>query len=427
MKELRIGIAGLGTVGVGTYQILTEKAELFKVRTGCDITVTVVASRTPDKDRGVDLSGISWVSDTMDLATHPDVDVVLELIGGEEGIAYNLCKAALRNGKHVVTANKALIAKHGAELVQLAADQNVHIGFEAAVAGGIPVLKSLRESLAANKFTQISGIMNGTCNYILSSMEREGRDFDDVLAEAQAKGYAETPPDLDVDGIDAAHKLCIITSLAYGVKLDFDAIAIQGIREVNARDMEYAKELGYTIRLLGITAETERGIEQRVQPCLVKLGSSMASIHGPQNAILVECDSVGPALLTGAGAGAGPTGSSVVADIIDIARENFTPPLGVPASSLKQAPFVNAADQVGAFYIRFKVEDRSGVLADITKRLSEAGINVDQVLQKPPIDESHAHIALTVDMCRRGDIDQLLAELAETDYVLEQPHLMAVE
>lgn len=425
-ERLRVGIAGLGTVGLGTYKLLSENAELIRKRCGKSIEVVAVSSRDRSRDRGISLDGLTWYDDARELANDPAVDVVVELIGGSEGVAYELVASALNQGKSVVTANKALIAVHGNELAELAESHNVALLFEAAVAGGIPILKALREGLAANRITRVAGIMNGTCNYILTAMKKEGRQFDDVLAEAQKLGYAETPPDLDVDGIDTAHKLAIITALAYGCPVNFNAIYTEGIRNITPLDMTYAKELGYVIRLLGVTTQTDHGIEQRVHPCLVPKSSPLAGINGVLNAVLAECNALGAALLTGAGAGEGPTASSVVADIMDIAAGRDGKPFMIPVAELEAQPFASIDQHQGEYYVRLRVKDRSGVLAEITSLFRDNKIGVGKILQNDADGEA-AHIAITThDVCET-DIQKVLAQLREMEYVLETPRMIRIE
>jgi homoserine dehydrogenase len=426
MKSLNVAIAGLGTVGVGTFKIIREQADLLTARTGANIGVSAVSARSKDKDRGIDTSDVTWYDNAVDIADDTNTDIVIELMGGSDGSAYDLVKASLANGKHVVTANKALIAIHGVELAKLAEENNVALLFEAAVAGGIPILKTLREGLAANNFSRISGIMNGTCNFILSAMAEEKRGFDDVLAEAQELGYAETPPDLDVDGIDTAHKLAIITSLAYGTQIDFNAIYCEGIRNVSLDDIQYAAELGYNIKLLGITNKTSHGIEQRVHPCLISNDVPIASVNGALNAVLVECDQLGDALITGAGAGAGPTASSVMADVMDIAAKRTSPSFGQPFATLAKADFVDISHHEGEYYIRINVKDESGVLASVTSALSEADIGVERVLQKAD-DDGTAQIALTTHKTSEDSIQKALQSIAQMDYVIDPAHLIRIE
>lgn len=424
--EINIAIAGLGTVGAGVVSLLQENAALHNSRSGASIRISAVSARDKSKNRGVDLSGIAWADHPLELVERDDVDVIVELIGGEDGIALDLCRKALEAGKHVVTANKALIAKHGNSLAQIADTMNVSLLCEAAVAGGIPILAALRNGLAANRYTRIAGIMNGTCNYILSQMQLHGSNFDDVLADAQAKGYAETPPDLDIDGIDAAHKLAILASTAYGTKVDFDGVFVEGIRNITAQDIALADELGYTIRLLGIAEPTDDGVLQRVHPCLVPLDSMLGQIHDAMNAIEVQCDALGPAVLTGAGAGAGPTASAVVADLLTIARGIPAHCFGVAADQLQPANSADMDAHIGESYIRLKVRDESGVLANITSQLNNNDIGIETIIQHAD-DAGAADIAIITHEASESAISNLINQLVEYDAVLEKPHRIRVE
>ena len=330
---LRIGIAGLGTVGAGVVKLLAEHGRLLSLRGGRPLKVVAVSARRKARKRDIDVSRVRWESNPMALATAPDIDVVVELIGGSSGVARRLVQTALRSGKHVVTANKALLAMHGTELATLAEKKGRILSFEAAVAGGIPIIKALREGLVGNRVGRLYGILNGTCNYILTTMRETGRDFDAVLAEAQAAGYAEADPSFDVDGIDAAHKLAVLTGAAFGAKVNFAGVHIEGIRHVSAMDIQFAEELGFRIKLLGLARETRYGIEQRVHPCMVPLAAPIAHIEGVFNAVVVEGDFVGTTMFQGRGAGQGPTASAVVADLVDVARGREMPAFVVPAAS----------------------------------------------------------------------------------------------
>ena len=378
---VKIGVAGLGTVGAGTVKLLSEHRDNLTDRSGSPMIVTAVSARDRTRDRGFSTEGITWYEDARDLATDKNVDVVVEAIGGSDGIAYDVCKAALENGKHVVTANKALIALHGVELARIADANNVTIAYEAAVAGGIPVIKALREGLAGNVISRVTGILNGTCNYILTTMREQGRDFADVLAEAQKLGYAEADPTFDVDGIDAAHKLAILTSLAFGVEVDFDAIAVEGIRSVSALDIQLAEELGYRIKLLAIAKQTSEGIEQRVSPVLVDRSTQISKVEGVFNAVVLEGDYVGSVVLQGRGAGERPTASAVVADLVDIAAGRNAPVFGVPADRLKKNVRASLEKHVGPYYLRLMVWDRPGVMAEVTATLAKHGVSMASMIQ----------------------------------------------
>ncbi len=424
---MRLGIAGLGTVGCGVVDIINKQAALLTTRTGRNISISAVSSRDASKDRGVDLSGVAWVNDAIALAARDDVDVVVELIGGSDGIAYDLCKAALTNGKHVVTANKALIAHHGAELAQLAEANNVQLMFEAAVAGGIPIIKLVKEGLAANEYGKITAILNGTCNYILSTMEQTGRAFDDVLDEAQKLGYAEADPTFDVDGIDASHKICILSSLAYGTTPDVTNIYCEGIRHVSDKDIEAAREHGYAIRLIGVTQQTKAGIELRVHPALLPQGHVIAGVDGVDNAVHVSGHAVGEIFIKGAGAGREATASAVVADILDVARGNITVPLLAPHNSL-QAPQLIPMDTFSSeYYLRLRVQDDSGVLATITSLLAEHDISVATLIQHDLQDSQEADITITTHSTQEQQIKKALDAIAALDAVHGTPRLIRIE
>jgi len=391
-EPLRIALAGLGTVGAGVIRLLEVNRELITRRAGRDIRIVAVSARDRTKDRGVDLSGFAWEDDMTGMAARPDVDVVVELVGGSDGPALTLARNAIREGKALVTANKAMIAHHGLALAQAAEEARVPLKFEAAVAGGIPVIKGLREGAAANVIERIYGILNGTCNYILSTMEDTGRDFGDVLAEAQALGYAEADPTFDIEGIDAAHKLAILAAIAFGAKLDFAHVDTTGISALRAADIAQAEALGYVIRLIGMAEPDvcDKGtirLFQRVQPYLVPEGHPLAHVDGATNAVVAEGNFVGRLLFQGAGAGDGPTASAVVADLIDIARlweseGEIDPPFSMPVADLKALAPAESGHRTGRRYIRFAVTDRPGVLAEITAAMRDAGVSIESMIQK---------------------------------------------
>ena len=335
---LKIAVAGLGTVGAATVQLLERQAEPVGLRAGRRIVVVAASARDRRRDRGVDLSAVRWYEDAAAMAADPEIDAVVELIGGADGFALDVVETALARGKHVVTANKALIAKHGLRLARRAEEAGVALAFEAAVAGGIPIIKTLRESLAGNRVSRIYGILNGTSNYILTTMRQSGREFAEVLAEAQKLGYAEADPSFDIDGVDAAHKLAILASLAFGRPVDADGVYTEGIRHVSRLDIGFADELGFRIKLLGIARLTEHGLEQRVHACMVPTGTPIAAVEGVFNAVVAEGDFVGRVVLEGRGAGATPTASAVAADLVDIAAGRRIAPFGVPAAALRRCP-----------------------------------------------------------------------------------------
>ena len=423
-QPLRIGIAGLGTVGSGTVSILLQHAKLLKERTGREISLAALSARSKLKDRGVDISNIRWFDDPMDMASDAGIDVVVELIGGAEGVARTLVERALQNGKSVVTANKALIAQHGIALAGMAEQSGALLAFEAAVAGGIPIIKGLRDGLAANYFTRVAGILNGTCNYILTSMWESKRGFDEVLAEAQGRGYAEAEPGFDIDGIDTAHKLAILTSLAFGCAPAIGNIHVEGIRHITLRDMEFAAELGYSIKLLGIAGRTGGGIEQRVHPCLVRRDSSLGAVRGVFNAILVEGDCVGRVLFEGRGAGAGPTASSVVADIMDIARGVAYKPFTLPVASLTEPPFCAMDNLCGSYYLRLSVIDRPGVLSEVTDVFRREQISLRTFLQKPG---DPVNLVLTTHDTQESAMNRAIETIAGLETVKDKPTMIRIE
>ncbi len=380
---LRLGVAGLGTVGAGVCRIVEEHAASLASRGGRDIVVTGVSARDRSRDRGIDLSGYQWFENAAELAVSDDIDVFVEMIGGEEGVAREATAAALQNGKHVVTANKALIAVHGTELAGMAEDKGVALAFEAAVAGGIPIVKTMREALAGNTIRHVYGIMNGTCNYILTEMDRDGRPFADVLKDAQDKGYAEADPTFDIGGFDTAHKLAILTSMAFGTELAFEDIYIEGIENVTAQDLAAARELGFRVKLLGVAVDTGAGIEQRVHPTMVPVGSPIADVHGVFNAVAVHGDNVGDLMLEGRGAGEGPTASAVVGDLVDIAAGRLVPVFGRPAGDLVPYQKARMRAHEGGYYVALEVYDRPGAVAAIAQRMAEQKISLESIIQKP--------------------------------------------
>lgn len=385
MKEpLKIGVAGLGTVGAGLLSLLSQHGARLAEALGRPIVVTAVSARTRSKKRPVDIEGIAWFDDPVRLAADADIHVLVELIGGAEGAAREAVEAALKSGKSVVTANKALLAKHGVALAKLAEKNRVALNFEAAVAGGIPVIKTLREALVGNEVRRVYGILNGTCNFILTKMQSEGRAFADVLKEAQELGYAEADPTFDVGGFDAAHKLVLLTSLAFGTEVALEKIHIEGIDSITPADIEAADELGYRIKLLGVAQRTPSGIEQRVNPAMVPKHTAIAEVGGVANAVAIEGDFIGNLLLVGPGAGAKPTASAVASDIVDIAAGFILPAFGVPSAKLK--PFKRAAigEHQGAYYIRLEVFDRPGAMASIARRMADQEVSLESIVQRRP-------------------------------------------
>ena len=398
MKPVRVGICGLGTVGGGTFNVLTRNASEIARRAGRAIEVTAIASR--HENPACNTSSYNLQSDVMALARDPNIDVIVELIGGYD-VAKELVMTAIEHGKHVVTANKALIAVHGNEIFAAANQKNVVVAFEAAVAGGIPIIKAIREGLAANQINWLAGIINGTGNFIMTEMREKGRAFNDVLAEAQALGYAEADPTFDVEGIDAAHKLTILASIAYGIPLQFEKGYTEGISKITPDDVQYAEELGYRIKHLGISRRTDQGIELRVHPTLIPKSALLANVNGVMNAVLVSGDAVGQTLYYGPGAGAEPTASAVIADLIDVARlldtdaQNRVPPLAFQSDELSEVPVLPVEQTVSGYYLRLQAVERPGVLAHVTRILGEKGINIEAIVQKETREAQVPVIMLT--------------------------------
>ncbi|PHS62141.1 MAG: homoserine dehydrogenase [Thalassobium sp.] len=413
MKPVKVGICGLGTVGGGTFNVLTRNAQDIARRAGREIIIAQVATRHPNPD--VDTGAVAITADVNDVINNPEIDVVVELIGGYT-IAKDVVLGAIANGKHVVTANKALIAVHGDEIFAAAEAKGVSVMYEAAVAGGIPIIKAIREGLAANRINWLAGIINGTGNFILTEMRDKGRDFADVLAEAQALGYAEADPTFDVEGIDAAHKLTILSSIAYGIPLQFARCYTEGISKITTDDVEYAEELGYRIKHLGVSRRTEKGIDLRVHPTMIPVARPIATVDGVLNAVMVNGDAVGNTLYVGAGAGAGPTASAVVADIIDLAR-TFDAPAEASVNHLAFNDIEDVAvlpmeEVETAYYLRIQAEDKTGVLAAVASILSERGINIEAIIQKEPKDgEALAQIILLTHVVVEKQMNEAIAAI----------------
>lgn len=425
MPVLRLAIAGLGTVGAGTINIVQREKKLLQARTGRDIQIVAASVRDLKKSRDCDVSNIALTTDSLSLAMRDDVDVVIELIGGETGIAYQLVKAALENGKHVVTANKALIAHHGMELAALAEHKGVNLAFEAAVAAGVPILSALRTGIAANRIHKISGILNGTCNYILSRMYHENIEMDVVMQEAAANGWLEADPSLDVDGIDAAHKLTILAALSFGTAPHFDAIAIEGIRKITLADVRYANQFGYRIKLIGEASYSKaHGLYQAVYPALVPKSLPLAAVENSFNAIVAEGNALGPVLLQGKGAGGGPTGSAVVSDIITIARGDKFAPFTTQTRALKQ-PKIHDINKVTApFYLRLSIADKPGVLAEVTRILGENAISVRVIDQHEITADGAAQVVVLTHETPVGAMKEAFASLAKLPYCKARPVMM---
>ena len=426
-EALRIGVCGVGTVGLATIDILRQQSAMVSARAGKDLKVTHVGAR---RDHAEHDYGDARVSrDVMDVARDPEVDVLVELIGGT-GVAYDLIKLAIEQGKHIVTANKALIAEHGNELFALAEAAGVQLGFEASVAGGIPIIKALRESMAANEVKQVAGIINGTGNFILTEMSSKGRAFDDVLAEAQALGYAEADPTFDIDGTDAAHKLVILASLAFGIPLNIDGPVKQGINTVTPTDLNYAAELGYRVKHLGIARQSETGVELRVHPTLIPEQKQLATVDGVLNAVMISGSAVGEVVLVGPGAGGPATASSVCADIIDVARHSHGtgPAMGLPANKLSAQPLIPSGEIASEWYVRLTVVDRPGVMSDITQVLADRGISIESLVQKAPeAGQSEVPIVLLTHMAAESVITGAVDEITAFEEVRAEVALLRVE
>ena len=423
---LRIGLAGLGTVGIGTFKILQNNQAELAARCGRAMIVTAVSARDRSKDRGVDLSDVRWAESVHALARDADVDVVVEMIGGADGDAYDLVRDALDNGKHVVTANKALIATHGIELAQRAESKKCTLAFEAAVAGGIPIIKALREGLVANKVSRIIGILNGTSNYILTTMEATNRPFDDVLADAQRLGYAEADPTFDIDGTDAAHKLSILSSIAFGSEVAFDAVRCEGIQNISPLDFQYAAEFGYKIKLLAIAEPGQGGLLQSVHPTFVPAETPMADIDDVYNAIVVEGDAVGRTVYEGRGAGEGPTASAVVADLADIARGLYQPVFQTPAADLSPHQQADFELREGKFYIRLSVKDRPGVIAQISRLLADQNVSLQSILQKGSEKNGAVSVVLMTHQTTEKAVAQSIADIEALDDVFKPSCLVRI-
>ena len=424
-QPLRLGIAGLGTVGIGVVRIIRQHKAMLEARTGREIVISAVSARDASKDRGVPLSGYAWEDDPVALATREDVDIFVELIGGDSGPAKDAVEAALDAGKNVVTANKALLAIHGQALAEAAEAHGRALRYEAAVAGGIPVIKALTEGLAGNDVTRVMGVMNGSCNYILTRMEDAGLSYDDVFAEADALGYLEADPQLDVGGIDAAHKLAILSSIAFGTRVDFDGITLEGIDRVSIDDIRAAADMGYKIKLLGVAQMTGRGLEQRMQPCLVPATSPLGQLQGGTNMVVLEGDAVGQIVLRGPGAGEGPTASAVMADICDLARGATGPVFGIRADALTVA--TPASSKLpAAYYLRMSLDDKPGALAKIAAVLGEAGVSIDRMRQYGHEDTS-APVLIVTHKTTPDAISHALGAMGTTGVLSGEPVALRIE
>jgi homoserine dehydrogenase len=437
-NTLNLGVAGLGTVGSSLCTMLETRSDHFTQMAGRAVKVTAVSARNRDKQRGFSLDGVTWHDDAEALARDPNIDVFVELIGGEEGVAKAAVEAALEAGKHVVTANKALLAKHGVDLARRAEAKGVALNFEAAVAGGIPVIKTLREALAANTISRIYGILNGTCNYILSKMQDEQLPFDEVLKDAQQKGYAEADPTFDIGGFDAAHKLSILTTLAFGVSVPFDDVHVEGIEAVSAADIEAADELGYRIKLLAVSQQTDTGLEVRVHPALVAKHSAVAEVSGVTNCVAIDGDYIGSLLLVGPGAGGEATASAVASDVVDVARGLVLPPFVRPVSALTSSNCAELGAHQGAYYVRLTVFDKPGGMAAIAKCMADENVSIESIVQRRPDSElpggdrsgnsgQAATVILITHKTTEKSIRDALTAIEQAGKVSQPPQMIRIE
>jgi homoserine dehydrogenase len=430
-EALRVGIAGLGTVGASVARVLAEKAGELTRQCGRSIEVTAVSARSKGRDRGVDLSSATWFDDPVKLAEQADIDVFVELIGGEEGPARDAVKAALTAGRHVVTANKALLAKHGVALAEIAEKKGVLLNYEAAVAGGIPVIKTMREALAGNSVGRVFGILNGTCNYILTRMEAEGISFEACLEDAQRLGYAEADPTFDIEGNDTAHKLSILTALAFGTKIAAGDIYLEGISNITQADIRAAADLGYRIKLLGVAQRTESGIEQRVHPTMVPTASVIAQVHGVTNAVAIETDILGELLLSGPGAGGNATASAVVGDIADIAKSRpgfqHGPVFGWPAKQLKPYKKAQMRSHAGGYFIRLTVHDRTGVFAAIAKRMADNDISLESIVQRSTSADAQKTVILVTHETTEAAVRKAVEGITKDGHLTDKPQVIRIE
>ncbi|MCV3243548.1 homoserine dehydrogenase [Mesorhizobium sp. ZC-5] len=432
-EALRVGIAGLGTVGASVVRVITGKAAELTRQCGRELAVAAVSARDRNKDRGIDFGNANWFDDPVEMAKSADIDVFVELIGGDEGAAHACVKAALEAGRHVVTANKALLAKHGVSLAEIAEKKGVLLNYEAAVAGGIPVIKTMREAMAGNSVTRVFGILNGTCNYILTRMEAEGLSFDACLEDAQRLGYAEADPTFDIEGHDTAHKLSILTSLAFGTKIAADDIYMEGISNISQADIRAAGELGYRIKLLGVAQKTESGIEQRVHPTMVPTASVIAQVHGVTNAVAIETDILGELLLSGPGAGGNATASAVVGDIADIAKSRpgfqHGPVFGRPARELRPYKKARMRSHEGGYFIRLTVHDRVGVFAAVAKRMADNEISLESIVQHAAGQEADAQktVILVTHETTEAAVRKAVEGITKDGHLTDKPQVIRIE
>lgn len=429
MSEVfKVAVAGLGTVGGGVVRLLREQQDVLLKRCGRLIELTAVADLNPARAAELNLpASVAFYQDAREMAEKTDADVIIELIGGADGIAYELCLSALNRDKSFITANKAMIAHHGNELARLAEEHGVFFGYEAAVAGGIPIIKALREGLVGNRISEVYGILNGTCNYILTMMRETGRPFGDVLADAQKLGYAEADPSFDIDGIDTAHKTCILGALAFGMPIDLQALSVEGIRFITDADIAFAEELGFRIKLLGVGRRYDNGVSLNVYPCMIPQTAEIAHVDGVFNAVITEGDFVGHSMFVGRGAGERPTASAVVADIADAAMRRGLPLLTVANKEIKPEPVVSLARREGEYYVRFEVRDQPGVVADIARILGNENVSIASMIQRGRAQGGTVPLIMTFHKSKESAVTAALAEIERLDCVLDKPCMIRIE
>lgn len=426
-EVFKVALAGLGTVGGGVVKLLREQSDLLEKRTGRKIKLTAVSDLNQQKLLELGLLGeADYYKDALEMVRKADADLVVELIGGANGIAYQVCLESLKQGKAFVTANKAMIAHHGNELAKLTEEKGLFFGYEAAVAGGIPIIKSMREGFVGNQVSEVYGILNGTCNYILTVMRETGKPFDEVLADAQKLGYAEADPSFDIDGIDTAHKTCILGALAFGMPINLDALSIEGIRHISALDIAFAEELGFRIKLLGVGRRTEQGVSLNVYPCMIPQTSEIAHVDGVFNAVITEGDFVGHSMLVGRGAGEKPTASAVVSDIADAAAGRKLPLLTVKNDEIKALPIVPLSEREGEYYLRLEVRDEPGVIAQIAKILGDEQVSIASMIQRGQTQWS-VPLMMTLHRAKESCVTAALAKIEDLPAVLKKPCLIRIE
>lgn len=427
-QVFKVAVAGLGTVGGGVVKLLQEQKDVLLKRCGKMIELMAVADLNPDRARELGISAdVAFYKDALEMVEKTDADVIIELIGGANGIAYDVCLSALNHGKSFVTANKAMIAHHGNELARLAEEHGVFFGYEAAVAGGIPIIKALREGLVGNKISEVYGILNGTCNYILTMMRETGRSFDDVLSEAQKLGYAEADPSFDIDGIDTAHKTCILGSLAFGMPIDLQALNVEGIRFITDADIAFAEELGFRIKLLGVGRRYDDGVSLNVYPCMIPQTAEIAHVDGVFNAVITEGDFVGHSMFVGRGAGERPTASAVVADIADAAMHRGLPLLSIANKEVREVPVVSLSQRCGEYYVRFEVKDQPGVIAEISKILGDEQVSIASMIQRGQSNSGSVPLIMTFHRSKESSVTAALSKIERLDCVLKKPCMIRIE